>query len=556
MFTAYLTDVGSGIDPVSIVMALDGTDLTGFVFDPTTGVLTYRVPTVSPLSSTSHRLTVDCADLAGNVAEQAVSSFRIALPRIAAGLHMMSIPFGNLLDTRPSAIFSLPQEKVTVVRWLPTDTRRDDKYHWWGGPTGIEDQYASFEPLDATSEPPFVVSEPPAGLGYFLKLDADATLNVAGTSLSDQVRYDIVLSYGYTTPRGWNMVGCPFLDAVSWGGVQFITNGTRQDLRDAIDDGVTDGVLFELKYTSSEGYFYDFPGDPLAGSLQPWKGYWLHVLKDTTLVLYNSVITSGDKPVALKAEKPGPPTANEWVLRFGASVAGGCDPTNYVGVAPGAGDGYDVAHDVGEPPALASPVRVYLRHSDWGERSGRYAKDMRGALGAGQTWEVTVACDRPNADVTITWPELNATVPADVRLMLTDADAGRDVYMRTTSGYTYRTGDEPSVRQLRIVATPAAGGGLMLTNVASAQAADGTVQLTYTVNTASEVSAEILNIAGRCIKRLGSQSAAPNTIESAVWNCRNTGGARVPAGRYIMRLTARTETGEAAQAVRAFQVRR
>ncbi len=554
--TAILTDAGSGVDPASIVVTLDGVTVTGFIYDPTSGFLTYRVPTSQALTSDSHRVTVDCKDRVGNVATQGVSNFRVSLPTISAGLHMISIPFYDLTTSQPAAMFNLPSSQVTVVRWLPTDTAIGDKYHYYGGPSGIEDAYASFTPLDATSEPPFVVSSPPAGLGYFLELGSTATMNVAGKSLGDQPDYQVKLSYGYTDPRGWNMIGCPFLSAVSWGSVQLVTKGVRQDLADAVSSGVTEGVLFDLKTTTSGDSYYDFPPDPLGGTLQPFIGYWVHVLEDTTVVMYNSQIsTTQQRPrVAARAAAP---TVQNWTLRFGASMAGGCDPTNYVGIAPGAGDGYVKGKDVPKPPALSAPVRVYLEHTDWGAASGRYAKEVRGALGAGQKWDVTVACDRPNADVTVSWPDLNTTVPAGVRLMLHDTVAGRDVYMRTTTGYTYRSGSTPEVRHLTLEAAPANGRTLMLNSVSAAQARDGSgVSLVYTVNTDAQVSAEIVNIAGRTVRALPARASRSDEVQTLHWDGRNGSGAKVPAGRYILRLTARTESGEAMQCVRAFDVAR
>jgi len=553
--TGYLTDVGGGVDASTIELTLDGDVVTGWLFDPQTGLLSYRVspPNHAALSRSSHRLTLDVSDVNGNTGDQAVSTFRVAPPSIDAGLHMISLPFGSLADPRPSSIFGLPQEQVLVVRWLPTDGTTGDKYHWWGGPTGVEDQYASFEPLD-TKEPPFVVGSPPAGLGYFLSIPTPAILNVSGTSLADRVSYDIKLSAGISQPRGWNMIGCPFPDAVTWGGVEFITGSARQDLREAMEAGVTEGVLFELKRAGSS-FYYDFPPDPLSGSLQPFKGYWLHVLKDTTLRVYNSVITTGTGAPA-QVGQAAQPSEGDWSLKFGAVAAGHQDPANYIGVSAQASDGYDPANDVPEPPALASAVRVTLAHEDWGERSGDYARDIRGAVGMRQEWDVVVSCTAPEADVSLNWSELNATVPAGVSLVLQDLDGGKDVFMRTVAGYTYRSAGNESVRHFRIVAAPAGEQTLALTNVTAQQTSEGTVQVSYTVSCAAEVSAEVLNIAGRSIRRLGDGTATAGSVQTLTWDGRNGFGALAPAGRYMVRLTARTHSGQASNTVRTFQVGR
>lgn len=132
-------------------------------------------------------------------------------------------------------------------------------------------------------------------------------------------------------------------------------------------------------------------------------------MKDTTLRVYNSAITTSAAPGRQPRRRP--PSESEWTLRFGASAAGGQDPANYVGVCSAAGDGYDPIRDVPEP-AVSSPVRVTLTHKDWGDKSGEYARDIRSAVGTGQEWDVAVSCSVADADVTLAWLDLNSTVPA------------------------------------------------------------------------------------------------------------------------------------------------
>jgi len=155
----------------------------------------------------------------------------------------------------------------------------------------------------------------------------------------------------------------------------------------------------------------------------------------------------------------------------------------------------------------------------------------------------------------LTWPELNAQVPAGVALILRDEDAGRDVFMRTVGSYTYKSGNVGGVRHFTLTAVPADSRAIVL-EVHPAAMADGAVQLAYTVNVAADVAAEIHNIGGRTIARLGSRAVTPGAAQTLTWNCRNLSGSRVPNGRYLLRLTATTENGQAAQSVAPFNVRR
>lgn len=127
--------------------------------------------------------------------------------------------------------------------------------------------------------------------------------------------------------------------------------------------------------------------------------------------------------------------------------------------------------------------------------------------------------------------------------------------MRTVGSYTYKSAGAGSERHLKIVAVPADQRAIVL-EVHPTAAADGSVQLAYTVNVAASVTAEVHNIAGRTVARLGTQGATPGAAQTFRWNCRGLYGAPVPNGRYILRLTATTENGQAAQSVAAFNVRR
>lgn len=556
--TGSLSDTGgSGIDPATIVLRIDGVavDSDDLVFDEATGKLTYTVTAGTGLVRGSHQITLDASDYAGNAATQASSSFRISLLTISAGLHMVSIPYDFTTLTeqqmRPSTVYGLPIEQIMVARWLPTDSTPLNKYHVFGGAEGIEDQYASFVPLD-TEEPPYVVSNPPAGLGYFINADADGTINVGSASaLTGITEYTIQLSYGTSQPRGWNMIGCPFQDAVSWSTAEFVTNGVRQDLTAAIDSGITEGILFELKTTGGVAY-YDFPANPLSATIKPWQGYWVHVLKDTELVLYNAT-SSAAAPAATPAKQT--VTTDNWSLRFGATMAGGADPANYIGVAPTASSAAD-SLDVPEPPALNGAVSVTMQRSGWGSRSGAYARDLRAPLTGPEQYDVEVTCQSAAADVTISWPEINATVPAGVSLVLKDLDAGREVYMRTASAYTYRSTTPGEVRHLAIVASPASDAQLLVSGITTTQVGSRQVAITYSVNQDAQVDVEIVNMAGRAIRRLGAATVAAGQTQTAAWDCRSGSGSLVPVGRYMLRLTARTQSGQVAHSVRTFALAR
>ena len=460
-----LVDEAPGVDPASIVVRLDGEEISGYSYNPSSGTLTYRV--TSPLTRASHQVSVDASDRAGNAAVQASVNFRVALPVLDAGLQMFSLPYTYAAGQfpTPGQLLGLSETEIRLARWWPQDPIYN-KHHVYPDP------YAGLEPPDALVDNP-VVSSPPAGLGYFLYIPTPTTLNITGQLVSEAEPYQIHLSYTNDPPRGWSMIGCPFTRAVDWGSVQFITGGVRQSLSEAVADGVTDGILFEFHSTATGGY-YDFSADPFAATLRPFEGYWVHVWKDTTLVIYAPQVGVG---AAAEGQTSSPTVSDsEWQLQIVATAGPYSDPANYIGVRPDATDGFDAGLDVCKPPPAVDTLRAYLPQAQWQGRSGAYARDLRGSDGDEHAWDLEVACSLSSTSVTVQWPRLNATVPQDWQLVLEDLDSGQRTFMRTSNGYTFTTGEGGDVRHLRIVASKGTEQALTLTGVsASAAPAGGAV---------------------------------------------------------------------------------
>ncbi|MFP3904193.1 MAG: S8 family serine peptidase, partial [Armatimonadota bacterium] len=277
--TASITDTGSGIS--NITLEIDGQNIPDVMdyYDAGRGVLRY--PLNTELQRASHTIALQASDFSGNVSDRVTSNFRITAPTIEAGIHMIGLPYADLVNPDPSHIFGTPAGDLQLVRWVPDDTR-DIKYHVY------PDEFASFNPPDAQGRNP-IVPTPPAGLGYFLRLPSRSTLNIGAIGdITQADTYEIQLRHGTTAPRGWNMIGNPFDAAVDWGLVTFVADGQRYDLKEAIseDVAITEGTLFGFVSTPTGGY-YDFTADPLEARMEFMGGYWVHVLRDCTLEVYN-----------------------------------------------------------------------------------------------------------------------------------------------------------------------------------------------------------------------------------------------------------------------------
>lgn len=532
------TDSHTGVDAATISLTLDGVHVQYDSYNPSTGVVTYTPP--SDLGRTAHTVTLQASDVAGNQSQAAVSNFRVGLPTLSAGLHLFALPYANLLDPSPATIFGVPLNEMGLVRWVPTDTSYL-KYRIYPDPL------ASFDHPDPVGAAPTVPS-PPAGLGYFVRLPRQVVLNVQGSTLAGVPSYTVQLPLGTVDPLGWSMIGNPYTDTIDWATVQFTTNSVRQDLDQAIASGVTEGILFSWVPDSGtvQGH-YEFVS-PMSAVMRPMEGYWIHVLKSTAVTIYSATMSEAAAAAKTAAAKGPQPTLDNWTLHLVASGPRMLDTANYLGVAPNASTGHDIGADVPEPPVLGTGLSLYFPHSDWGSASGHYAQDTQ-ARGAGtKTWAFEVACPVRNTDITLSWPELNASVPEGLTLRLEDVDNGRSVYMRTVPSYTYNTGTA-SVRHLRAVVEPERGGGLRIVALNAAPVRGGHVVITYQLSGAASVSAEIVNIAGRPVRALVSGREAGSGRNTLAWDGRNSTGVRVPAGTYLLHLTARSADGEAAKRV-------
>jgi len=537
-----ITDADDGVNETSIELEIDGAPVVGFAYDPGSGLLTYE----ASLAEGAHQVTVRAENNNGQEAEK-THSFRILQKSFDAGLHLFSLPYtyGPGGFPTPDSLFGLSPGDVAMHRWWPEDNNVN-KYRTY------PDNYGTFNPPDAMGGDP-IVESPPAGLGYFIHLPQDATVQEPGTTLDGGVTtYEIELKRGLVPPRGWSMIGCPFSRALDWGSVEFVTDGQAQSITEAVEDGVTDGILWEFVSTGSGGY-YDFPYDPLSATLEPFKGYWVHVWEDTTLRL--NALAVGGAGVTPADSLGNFESDEEWQLQIIASAGGDLDPSNYIGIASHATSGYDPGLDVTEPPSVGGAVQCYQPRADWDEYSGNYARDIRSTVAGSQTWDVEVSCQLDRAPVKLTWPELNSVVPGAVKFMLEDVDTGQQVYMRTATGYSFTSPEGGGVRHLRITAYDDSVTSLTLTGVsAQAMSPSGGAVITYSLSKPATVAAEICNISGVIIKGLGERSSSGNQVEMVLWDGRSDHGTKVPAGRYLARITARAADGQTVQAIRPFAI--
>jgi len=475
-------DAGGRVNASSVSLSLDGVVIpaTAFTFDATSGILTYNIPTA--LTVTSHTFTVSARDLSGNLSS-ATGNFRIAVPTLPAGVQTFSMPrwVTAAADNDPGLIFG--RDNFTLVRWVPS-LFGVSKYRTF------PNSFAGFMPPDAAAglnRP--TVQQPPAGLGYWVRVRQARPVTTLPGNPVTLSNYPIVLSANPDGGSGWNMIANPFdVSAVGLASVQVQqSDGRTITFSQAIDQRLTPGVLFTYVPNSANPNAtgrYDFQ-DAGEGQLTRLQGHWLRANSDFVMLVNN-----GSRQVAAPVAQRSEPSGG-WRLTLQAQVGEAGWDELQVGASNGTGDGYDRSWDVAAPPPLPGGVELRAIHSDWGVDSGRYMRDLRGPAG-GQVWELEVVA--PAGEVTLTWPNLRG-LPADLQLSLSDPTNGRSRALRSSSGYRFEHAG--GSRSLRLTATRAEGGALALLGVTVTRGRGSGWGIGYTVSRAADVTAVVRSLSGR-----------------------------------------------------------
>lgn len=105
--------------------------------------------------------------------------------------------------------------------------------------------------------------------------------------------------------------------------------------------------------------------------------------------------------------------------------------------------------------------------------------------------------------------------------------------------YTFQTAGLDDGRVMAVAAAPTAGGA----------------QVTVNLSSAADVRTVICNIAGRVVAELPEQTL-PAGVSSLLWNGKSTTGSNVPAGNYLVKITACGAAGTQTSAVTPLMLRR
>ncbi|NCO36038.1 MAG: hypothetical protein AUJ92_17565 [Armatimonadetes bacterium CG2_30_59_28] len=189
----------------------------------------------------------------------------------------------------------------------------------------------------------------------------------------------------------------------------------------------------------------------------------------------------------------------------------------------------------------------------WDVRSPR---DFRGGQEA-TTWRFLITTDIPDAEVTLTYPNL-AAIPKEFRLYLIDETTGTKRALRTTTAYAFRSNPNGVTRRtFRIDATRAAGARLRIVDLSTsdqgARGSGSSIRIRFSLSQVAQAQLRIRTASGRVMYEFPVAELRAG-LNTAQWDGRNALGAYVPRGVYVIELIVRNDLGEEVKAVRTVRV--
>ena len=340
----------------------------------------------------------------------------------------------------------------------------------------------------------------------------------------------------------WNMIGNPYTVDTDVTGMTVDVGGEVMTLAEAARRGWTRDYMWGYD-AFMRSYVLISPtiqGDFVEKRIRKGRGVFFRAFVSGKLVLPRP----GDAAVPTRLEPAQLDAVTvDWQMRLVAESAAGADVDNFVGASSQAA----ALNAITSPPMQG--IDLYFEQPEGVRAAASFVQP--GAPGL--TCAVKVASAQAGS-VTLRWPDLTG-VPNDLKPVLVDVATGKRIYMRTATHYAYDA-DADGVREFRLEIAPCGGGALAVRTMAVTPAPVGT-QVVFTLTKDAKATVEVLNIAGRKVKTLASGvDVAGATTTTLAWDGRSAWGLRVPAGRYLVRVTAVADDGQNVSAARAVMVGR
>lgn len=464
----------------------------------------------------------------------------------AAGAQMISLPLRPLNPDLAQTLGTNPNATL-LAQW-----REDTQI-----PPNTLDHYARY--------PTLPLYQPGYGLWSNFSTDLNAT-NILGEQTTVDKDVSIGLNYG------WNQIGSPYTtDLNVTSDLSFTYQGT---LAPSLDEAITNQWVAAgiIAYSSASGY-QDITSTSNTSfklnTLEAWKGYWIRVLvpEGLTLTYSNPNNRSVHRPALAgkasggktRAAATSTPERDAWRVPLSLADTSGHTTGALLGQSPRGADAFIPALDVASPPPFTRSAMLSLRfpHTDWdtgtGQTGGDFLADIR-HIGARSAWTLNVSVPEPDQTYTLAWSN-TATLPRGTRLTLVDTATGTRQLMNSGSSYAFHVGKEMT-RSFQVVAEPNTPSRLSIRNVVALLPPPGLggraathITISYELTGPAETLVEIRSGTGRLVRHLAAGRAATTGINQMVWDMKDDQGRGLPAGPYMLHITARAPEGDIAHSV-------
>ena len=215
------------------------------------------------------------------------------------------------------------------------------------------------------------------------------------------------------------------------------------------------------------------------------------------------------------------------------------DRDNYIGIDPSAAAGRN-AFDQHAPPLGFDRGFLYFKHPEWDAAHPRFATDIRGSLGDGQTWEFEVWNPRKGTG-TVTLRGMEG-IPDSYQVILVNEQNTPPVDMRRTNAYTFQAASAATEFRLIVGSKEYADGELAKLTPQVFDLAQNypnpfnpSTTIGYMLPAGSYVRLEILSVLGQRVRLLvdGYRAAGTYTL---TWDGKDDNAHAVASGVYFCRL--------------------
>ncbi|MCC6730525.1 MAG: hypothetical protein IT208_14415 [Chthonomonadales bacterium] len=334
--------------------------------------------------------------------------------------------------------------------------------------------------------------------------------------------WDKTQPYSITLPAGWSMIGSVYLEDINWGAAEVRFQGQSLPVASAGQ------VLrpFAWGYNPATGsYEVVQPGQVLKSG----RGYWVRALQPCELVL---------PPPGRTAQLSRASDVRTDALQIVARIPGMMDTDNYLPTTGATASRLAMAE---KPPYLGDFVSVSLLPAE------SLPAESRAAGATTMGFEVT--SNRANTDVTLQFPNVSA-LSRRFEISVVDLGTKTTRALGTSSSYVYNTGENGAPRRFAVLVKPVTvSGRLVITGMRASARSAGSLSFAYTLSGSATVRAQVVGVGGRVFRTLGQGRAASQGVNTLLWDGRDERGIAVPAGAYLLKVTAADDQGRAATAV-------